>query len=51
MNLDSTLDVWDDQYPVESAMTDVIVDMIVKELTRSLGIPADKINDATDDRG
>jgi len=49
-NLDSSLDVWDDQYPVESAMTDIIVDMVVKELTRSLGIPSDQINDATDDR-
>lgn len=41
---------WDLYYPVESAMVDTIVDLVTKELTRSLGIPADKVNDAADDR-
>lgn len=41
---------WDLHYPVESAMVDTIVDLVTKELTRSLGIPADNVNDAADDR-
>jgi hypothetical protein len=47
---DSTSDVWDLDYPIESAMADVAIDLVVKELTRSLGIPGDNINDATDER-
>jgi len=41
---------WDLDYPVEVAMVDVITDLVVKELTRSLGIPEDRVNDATDER-
>ena len=49
--LDSTIDAWDEQYPVESSMADIIVDLVVKDLTRALGIPGDKINDGADARG
>ena len=48
---DTNIDSWDAQYPVESAMSDVITDLIVKELTRSLSLPGDRINDAADARG
>jgi hypothetical protein len=46
-----TTDFWDTNYPVENSMADVIIELLVKDLTRSLGIPGDKINDADDDRG
>ncbi len=49
-NIDSTVEAWDSEYPIESSMTDIVVDLIVKELTRSLGIPGDNINDASDGR-
>lgn len=49
-NYDNTKEAWDNEYPIESAMADVAVDLVVKELTRSLGIPSDRINDATDER-
>jgi hypothetical protein len=47
---DSSIDEWDVEYPCESAMTDTIVDLIVRELTRTLNIPVDDKNDSTDDR-
>ena len=47
---DASLEPWDEDYPVEIAMSDVIVDLVVKELSRSLGLPVDKINDADDGR-
>ena len=50
-NKDASLEVWEDSYPVESAMSDVIADLVVKELTRPLNIPKDEINDATDGQG
>lgn len=50
-NLDSSIDAWDDHYPIEAAMADIAIDLVVKELTRSLGIPSDNVNDATDGRG
>ena len=49
-NLDSSLESWDDEYPIEIAMADIVVDLIVKELSRALAIPGDKINNADDDR-
>lgn len=49
-SVDQTLDVWDIDYPIEEAMADAVVDLVVKDLTRSLGIPEDKINDAQDGR-
>jgi hypothetical protein len=42
------VDEWDVDYPIESAMSDIVVDLIVKDLTRSIQIPSDKINDAED---
>jgi len=50
-NLDPTMDAWDDDYPIESAMADVVIDLITKELTRPLSMPVDNKNDSTDDRG
>jgi hypothetical protein len=47
---DSNKDKWDVDYPIESAMADIAVDLVVKELTRTLGIPGDNVNDATDGR-
>lgn len=48
-NNSSTVEPWDLEYPIEGDMTDVIVDMVVKDLAKQL--PEDKINNATDDRG
>tara|TARA_R100000541_G_scaffold50758_1_gene58066 strand:+ start:11010 stop:11678 length:669 start_codon:yes stop_codon:yes gene_type:complete len=49
-NLDNSIEAWDDQYPMESAMVDIAVDLVVKELTRSLSIPGDNVNDSSDGR-
>tara|TARA_R110002020_G_scaffold100855_1_gene238051 strand:+ start:18327 stop:19004 length:678 start_codon:yes stop_codon:yes gene_type:complete len=46
-----TPDAWDIDYPIEGAMADVVVELIVKDLTRTLQIPGDIHNDAADDRG
>lgn len=46
----STLEPWDQNYPLESAMSVPVEDMVFKELARGLGIPEDKVNDADDDR-
>lgn len=47
---DSSIDVWDIDYPVEIAMSDIIVGLIVDDLTKSFRIPGDKNNNASDDR-
>jgi len=44
-------DVWDEDYPVENAMVDTIVELIVRDLVKTIQIPEDKQNNATDDRG
>jgi|TARA_R110002051_G_scaffold309599_1_gene382304 hypothetical protein len=49
--IDDNNEVWDNHYPIESAMADVAIDMVVKELTRTLSIPGDNVNDASDGRG
>ena len=49
-NLDASTEAWDDDYPIEAAMADIVTDMIVKELSRALNISTDNINDASDDR-
>lgn len=49
-DINSTIEPWDDQYPVEAAMVEPIVQEILKDLVNTLRIPGDKINDATDDR-
>lgn len=43
-------DAWDADYPIEGAMADMVVELIVKDLTRALQIPGDVQNDASDDR-
>jgi len=48
--VDNSIEYWDDEYPVEISMVDVIVQLVVKDLTRSLGIPSDKTNDSEDGR-
>ena len=47
---DLTTDVWDIDYPIESSMADVVVELIVADLTKSLVVPGDKNNNASDDR-
>lgn len=44
-------DVWDLEYPIEVAMVDTIINMVVQDLSRTLSIPTDEQNNATDDRG
>lgn len=46
---DSTLDVWDIDYPIEGAMSDMVVQMVVEDLTRSLSVPTDNNNNSSDD--
>lgn len=41
---------YDYDYPVEAAMSDMIVEMIVLDLTKSLQVPGDVTNNASDDR-
>lgn len=50
-NGSDTLEPWDIDYPVEAAMIDTIVEMIMKDLTKTLSIPEDNTNNARDDRG
>lgn len=45
----ATQEAWDADYPIESAMADTVVDLIVKDLARTLSLPADNSNDATDE--
>jgi hypothetical protein len=47
---DSTGDVWDADYPLERVMADTLIDLVVKDLSRTFNIPEDNTNDATDDR-
>ena len=49
-NRDSNVDAWDVNYPIESSMADVVVGLIVQDLTRSLAIEGDDVNDASNDR-
>jgi len=46
----SAIDPWEEEYPVESAMADVLINMIVQELSRTKQIPGDDINNATDEQ-
>tara|TARA_R110002050_G_scaffold222946_1_gene358723 strand:+ start:174 stop:842 length:669 start_codon:yes stop_codon:yes gene_type:complete len=43
-------DSWDDEYPIEASMIDVVVQMILKDLAVTLSIPEDKRNDSDDAR-
>jgi hypothetical protein len=47
--LDSSTDYWDQEYPLEGSMTDIVIDVIVKDLMRTYNIPEDNVNDATDE--
>ena len=47
---DNSLDSWDAEYPVEVAMIDMIVQMVLKDLAVTLSIPEDKRNDSDDAR-
>jgi hypothetical protein len=44
-------DVWERDYPATKSMADDIINIIVKELVPTLGIPEDKTNDSQDKRG
>ena len=48
---DTNLEAWDQNYPMESSMSDVVIGLVVGELSKTLAIPADKINDSADARG
>jgi len=48
--VDSTKEAWDVDYPIESAMADTVVDLVVKDMIRAMAIPVDKDNDAADGR-
>jgi hypothetical protein len=50
-NVDTSIEADDDEYPIEIAMLDVIIQLIVKDLTRSLTVPSDHKNDSEDGRG
>lgn len=43
-------DYWEAEYPMEAAMADVVINMVVKELLTTMQIPEDNANNATDDR-
>lgn len=43
-------DPWNTEYPIESSMADVVVNMVVQELTRTMSIPSDDLNNATDEK-
>jgi hypothetical protein len=45
LNIDTTIDIWDREYPLTGGLADVVVDMVVLELAKSAPIPEDKIND------
>jgi hypothetical protein len=47
---DENIEPWDRDYPVELAMIDPIVDLIMKDLLNVITIPEDKSNDADDRR-
>lgn len=49
-NENTDVDVWDRDYPVESAMSDTIIDLISRDLAKTIQIPEDRRNDATDIR-
>jgi hypothetical protein len=44
------IEEYDDDYPIETAMVDTVIDMIVKELSQSIMLPEDNNNDSSDDR-
>lgn len=46
----SYIDPWDQDYPIESAMVDPLVNIIMQELTKTLSLPQDNVNDAEDAR-
>lgn len=43
---DESIDYWDQEYPLEAAMIDTVVDLIVKDLALTLSIPGDETNDS-----
>ena len=48
--MSGVIEPWDIDYPVELAMVNEIVDMVISELSRKLNIPEDKTNDANESR-
>ena len=50
-SIDLSLEVWDDNYPMEASMVDTVVELVTKDLARTLSLPADNVNDASDGRG
>lgn len=43
---EANCEIWDRDYPVELSMADDIVQLVVQELSRTLQIPDDSVNDA-----
>tara|TARA_R110000822_G_scaffold227017_1_gene359640 strand:+ start:12539 stop:13213 length:675 start_codon:yes stop_codon:yes gene_type:complete len=46
----SSVEAWDQNYPVESSMADILINMIAQELGKTLAMPEDNVNDAEDVR-
>jgi hypothetical protein len=46
----STIEAWDQDYPIESSMADPLINLIVQELAKTLAMPEDNVNDAEDVR-
>jgi len=42
------IDPWDVEYPLESAMQDDVINMIIQQLAASMAIPKDTTNDSTE---
>jgi len=43
-------DFWDEEYPLEAAAQDTLIDIIVKQLLKRESLPEDNVNDAEDVR-
>ena len=41
---------WDEEYPMELAMQDDVINIIVSDLAKTMGIPEDKLNDSEDEK-
>lgn len=43
-------DNWDEEYPMELSMQDIVIETIMKSLLQTIALPADTTNDSTNDR-
>lgn len=47
---DTSKDLWDQEYPLDAAMVDTVINLVIKDLTISLAIPEDDTNDSDEER-